>query len=60
MKDAFCPICRKKLPSREAQDGEFAPFCSEHCKMVDLGKWFTDGYAIPGDKLTDDRADEES
>jgi endogenous inhibitor of DNA gyrase (YacG/DUF329 family) len=23
------------------------PFCSERCKLIDLGKWLGDGYAIP-------------
>ena len=24
------------------------PFCSERCKMIDLGAWASDQYAIPG------------
>ena len=26
---------------------EFRPFCSEKCKMVDLGHWFSETYTIP-------------
>ncbi len=37
-----CPICRS-----EAQ-APYLPFCSKRCADVDLGKWFTNAYAIPG------------
>ena len=36
-----CPICRR--PAREAT----RPFCSPRCAQVDLGRWMTEGYAIP-------------
>jgi uncharacterized protein len=29
------------------------PFCSERCKLVDLGAWFSEARAIPGDEVTD-------
>jgi uncharacterized protein len=25
------------------------PFCSERCRMADLGRWLTEGYRVPGD-----------
>jgi len=28
-------------------DNEWRPFCSERCKMIDLGLWGSDGYRIP-------------
>lgn len=37
-----CPICKKKT------DKAFRPFCSKRCADVDLGRWLTEGYAIPG------------
>lgn len=27
------------------------PFCSERCKLLDLGAWATDQYAVPGSSL---------
>ncbi|GEP00678.1 DNA gyrase inhibitor YacG [Methylobacterium haplocladii] len=39
---APCPICRK--PAQEA----FAPFCSQRCADVDLGRWLGERYVIPG------------
>ncbi len=37
-----CPICGKP-----PQD-KFKPFCSARCADVDLGRWLTEGYAVPG------------
>jgi uncharacterized protein len=37
-----CPTC-KKLVLRT--DAEF-PFCSERCRLIDLGKWASGGYVI--------------
>ena len=40
---APCPICR-----RPAEAARYRPFCSARCADVDLGRWFTGAYAIPG------------
>ena len=37
-----CPICRKPV----TVNGQFFPFCSKQCKMIDLGKWADEGYRI--------------
>jgi len=37
-----CPICKKKVHST---DSEF-PFCSERCRLIDLGKWARGDYVI--------------
>ena len=37
-----CPTCRKLLART---DPEF-PFCSERCRLIDLGKWASNGYVI--------------
>jgi uncharacterized protein len=55
-----CPICRK--PAVE----QFRPFCSKRCADVDLGRWLSDVYVVPGrdDEEEDERqgkaADEDS
>jgi endogenous inhibitor of DNA gyrase (YacG/DUF329 family) len=40
-----CPICKKKEVA--LGDPEF-PFCSERCRLIDLGNWATEKYVIPG------------
>ncbi len=37
-----CPICRKPV-SIESSD---VPFCSDRCRLIDLGKWASDEYKI--------------
>lgn len=43
-----CPICGKPV---EWKDNPFRPFCSERCKLVDLGRWVSDEYSVPGSPL---------
>ena len=40
-----CAIC-KELIARE--ENSFRPFCSERCKLIDLGNWAMGSYRIPG------------
>jgi uncharacterized protein len=37
-----CPICRKEV-SRENPD---FPFCSERCRIIDLGNWASGKYVV--------------
>jgi endogenous inhibitor of DNA gyrase (YacG/DUF329 family) len=37
-----CPICKKEADAA----GEFYPFCSERCKIIDLGNWASEKYVI--------------
>lgn len=39
-----CPTCKKKTGK---EGNEHFPFCSERCRLVDLGKWLDGSYAIP-------------
>lgn len=41
-----CPICKKPLPEPSTEQ-PFFPFCSERCKLVDLGRWLDGKYQIP-------------
>lgn len=40
-----CPQCDKKF---QYYQSEFRPFCSNKCKMIDLGHWFDESYNIKG------------
>lgn len=46
-----CPTCKHKFNYKESL---FRPFCSEKCRLSDLGKWLTESYAVPVEKLTED------
>ncbi|MFN7131772.1 MAG: DNA gyrase inhibitor YacG [Myxococcales bacterium] len=41
-----CPVCRKSVAPR--LENPAFPFCSDRCKMIDLGKWLGEEYRIPG------------
>jgi endogenous inhibitor of DNA gyrase (YacG/DUF329 family) len=49
-----CPRCGKEM---ETAGNPFRPFCSERCKLVDLGNWLSGTYKIP-EKPMDEREDE--
>ena len=41
-----CPHCKKEVKASSPEDSPLFPFCSERCKMADLGKWFTEEYRV--------------
>ncbi|MEP7243276.1 MAG: DNA gyrase inhibitor YacG [Gammaproteobacteria bacterium] len=42
-----CPTCRRE--TEWSADAPFRPFCSERCRLIDLGAWLSEQRAIPGD-----------
>ncbi len=40
-----CPVCKSPAPWEANPD---RPFCSERCRLIDLGRWVDGSYAIPG------------
>jgi endogenous inhibitor of DNA gyrase (YacG/DUF329 family) len=40
-----CPTCKREI--EWSSDNAFRPFCSERCRLVDLGAWFTGERTIP-------------
>jgi endogenous inhibitor of DNA gyrase (YacG/DUF329 family) len=42
-----CPTCQRQVTWND--DFPWRPFCSERCKMVDLGAWFAGERAVPGE-----------
>jgi len=50
-----CPQCGKRLPW--TAENRFRPFCSERCRLIDLGAWATDSYRVEGDSPLDDESD---
>jgi endogenous inhibitor of DNA gyrase (YacG/DUF329 family) len=37
-----CPICQKSVDPADPE----APFCSERCRLLDLGNWASEKYVI--------------
>lgn len=51
-KAVVCPICKDRPATPE-----YRPFCSKRCADIDLGRWFTGRYAVPGPPATDEPDD---
>jgi len=56
-----CPTCHRDL---DWDTAPFRPFCSERCRLIDLGAWLSEQHAIPGESVppqenpvTDDHAE---
>jgi len=43
MRPVKCPTCQQ---SGDWLAGQYGPFCSHRCKLIDLGKWLTGEHAI--------------
>jgi endogenous inhibitor of DNA gyrase (YacG/DUF329 family) len=50
-----CPHCGK--PAIATADNPFRPFCSERCKLIDLGAWLGETHRIPLATPPDDVSD---
>ncbi len=44
-----CPTCKKPVAEPGPDDPlpRWYPFCSERCKLIDLGNWLDGKYQIP-------------
>ncbi|MBI2316083.1 MAG: DNA gyrase inhibitor YacG [Betaproteobacteria bacterium] len=49
-----CPQCGK--PVEWSPENRYRPFCSERCKMIDLGAWANESYRVP-DKTSEQDGD---
>ena len=47
-----CPACGK--PALFAPANEWRPFCSERCRLTDLGAWASESFRIPQKPGDDD------
>jgi hypothetical protein len=45
-----CPVCSVQIDLKIAT----APFCSERCRVIDLGRWLDEAYAVPEIRRGDD------
>ena len=52
-----CPNCSNL--SEFSPSNAFRPFCSERCKLIDLGIWASEGYTIPAAIKLDDISDDD-
>jgi len=51
-----CPVCGKPVDWEENPD---RPFCSERCRVADLGRWASEDYRVDAGKTPDSEFDED-
>lgn len=53
-----CRYCNRALDKTDGEHRTYWPFCSDRCKMAELGLWFTDRYVVsrPLGQVADDAA----
>ena len=44
--ESVCAHCRQR-----PADPAWRPFCSERCKLADLGRWLRGEYRVPGEAV---------
>lgn len=49
-----CPTCQKAV--EWLPENEYRPFCSERCRLIDLGQWADEQFIVP---VTDEDNDNE-
>jgi endogenous inhibitor of DNA gyrase (YacG/DUF329 family) len=47
-----CPTCKRAVEWSEAS--AFRPFCSDRCRLIDLGAWLVEKHVIPGEPAADE------
>ncbi|TAK79233.1 MAG: DNA gyrase inhibitor YacG [Gammaproteobacteria bacterium] len=56
-KDIACPTCGKK--NTWMPDNRFRPFCSERCKLIDLGDWASEKHRVAGELVKSEEDSDE-
>ena len=51
-----CPKCRKETPW---ENNPHRPFCSDRCRLIDLGAWTQERYRIPAEEMDSNNPDED-
>lgn len=46
-----CPVCAASV---DLEKTPTLPFCSERCRLVDLGRWLDESYGVPAPRRHDD------
>ena len=57
LKTVGCPQCGMPVPWVPAS--RWRPFCSERCKLIDLGAWASERYRVPVAEAPDEDTDDQ-
>lgn len=54
--EVTCPTCGKKVAWTARQ--RWRPFCSERCRLIDLGQWASEEHRIGGEPAAEDQTED--
>lgn len=54
MTELRCPTCHREF-KKEATPA--MPFCSQRCRLIDLGRWFTEEHSVPHEPSEEEMID---
>ena len=54
-----CPTCSKSYEIASIDALSTFPFCSDRCRLIDLGRWMDGTNAIPGSPVSQKQQDEQ-
>lgn len=57
MRKIRCPYCQQETVY--SLENPFRPFCSERCKILDLGEWADESYRVPDKENSSSNKDED-
>lgn len=49
-----CPLCGQSFQTPDLESWPSFPFCTDRCRLIDLGRWIDGVYAIPGSPAAED------
>jgi uncharacterized protein len=52
-----CPTCGRSI--EWSDQSPFRPFCSERCRVIDLGAWLSEKHVIPSNETGTQEAPDE-
>jgi uncharacterized protein len=52
-----CPTCNAAVSW--TAENRWKPFCSERCKLIDLGQWANEKYRVPAEPVPDEQQEPE-
>ena len=55
-----CPICSKTQQVATIDDLPSFPFCSDRCRLIDLGRWADGSYTVPDSKVRENAGEEKN
>lgn len=50
-----CPICDQTF---DTEKSAALPFCSDRCRLIDLGRWLDERHALPIERTEDSESDD--